>query len=144
MLHPLHRVNQQKSEKLWRNIMKKILALFVLTVVVFSFVSFAGAGEKKTVNLKIKGMTCQGCVDKVQSTLKKVDGVSKSEVILASNSAVIVYDAQKTNEKDLRKAVNSTGFKVVEAKAVKVNSKKSGSCCGAGGKCSTDKTDKTI
>ncbi len=124
--------------------MKTILTLFVLTVLVFSFANFAAAGDQKTVNLKIKGMTCQGCVDKVQSALNKVDGVKKSEVTLASNSAVIVYDAQKTNEKVLRKAVNSTGFKVVEAKAVKASSKKSGSCCGAGAKCSKAKSDKPI
>ncbi len=124
--------------------MKTILVLFVLTVLFFSFASFAAAGDQKTVNIKIEGMTCQGCVDKVQSTLKKVDGVSISKVMLASNSAVVVYDAQRTNETDLRKAVNSAGFKVVEAKAVKASLKKEGACCGGSGKCSRAKSDKSI
>jgi len=122
--------------------MKAVYSLALTLMLVFSINAFAG--EKKTVNINIEGMTCNGCVQKVESTLKKVEGVSETSVKLASNSATVTYDVDKTNENSLTKAVNSTGFKAVSVKEAKKQdnvSKKAG-CDGKC--CSSAKKTKTI
>ena len=39
--------------------------------------------------LSIEGMTCASCVGRVEKALKKVDGVEKAEVNLATEKALI-------------------------------------------------------
>ena len=117
----------------------KLLVNFVLIFVLsLSLVSVATAGEKKTVDLKIKGMTCSGCVSAVETSLKKVEGVDKVEVALASNSAVVTFDQEKVKDQDLKGAVKKAGFEVTQVNAaekVKKAEKKAGACCGSAGAC---------
>jgi len=123
--------------------MKAAYSLALIVVLVFSITAFAG--EKKTVNINIEGMTCNGCVQKVESTLKKVEGVSETSVKLASHSATVTFDVEKADEKSLTKAVNSTGFKAVSVEEAKKEDKKvsKGAACN-GECCSSAKKSKTI
>jgi len=125
--------------------MKAVTSLALIVVLVFSITAFAG--EKKTVKINIEGMTCNGCVQKVESTLKKVEGVSETNVVLASHSATVTYNTAKTNEKSLKEAVNSTGFKAVsveEAKKTDTDAKVSKSACCSGGCCSSARKTNSI
>ena len=119
----------------------KAVSSFTL-ILVLSITAFAG--EKKTVDINIEGMTCNGCVQKVESTLKKVEGVSETSVTLASHSATVTYDVEKTNEESLTKAVNSTGFKAVSVKEAKKKDKVSKDAGCSGGCCSASKKTNTI
>jgi copper chaperone CopZ len=98
-------------------------------------VTFLQAAEMKTANFKIEGMTCNGCVNKIKTTLSKVDGVKEAVVTLADNSAKITFDPGKTNEGALKQVVSKAGYKVVE------NTNKPAGCAGcpeagkAGGCC---------
>ncbi len=116
--------------------MKNILS-FAL-VFMLAFTVMAVAGEKK-VEIKVDGMTCNGCVNKVKTTLEKADGVKKAEVSLTENSAVVLYDDSKTDEASLKKTINSTGFKAVDAKEAKAS--KAG-CGAAAADCSSTCSDK--
>lgn len=52
----------------------------------------------KTIELDIKGMTCDHCVHAVTTAVQDVDGVSEAKVSLATNSATVtgdVFDVQK-------------------------------------------------
>lgn len=69
-----------------------------------------GAKEVKT-EIKIKGMTCASCAAAVRQALTNAKGVKKAEVILQRNLAEVVYDDKQTNEKQLREAINKTGFR---------------------------------
>lgn len=60
--------------------------------------------------VKIEGMSCNHCVINVKNAISKLDGVKNVEVILAENAAYIEGDY---NEDDLRKAVESIGYKVI-------------------------------
>jgi copper chaperone len=52
------------------------------------------AGETVAINLTIKGMHCNGCVNSIASTVGGMEGVSACEVSLEEESAVItVADA---------------------------------------------------
>jgi copper chaperone len=61
--------------------------------------------------LKIDGMHCGGCVDRVTNALKKVDGVEVGTVEVGS--AVVRYDPARTSEAALRAAVEKLGFQVL-------------------------------
>ena len=107
--------------------MKNLLSLALVFGLALTLVSFAG--EKK-VEIKVDGMTCNGCVNKVKTSLEKTTGVKSAEVSLKSNSAVVLYDDSKTDESSLKKAINSSGFKAVDANAA---AGKKGACCGGAG-----------
>ncbi len=66
------------------------------------------ATNEQTLRVRIEGMTCAGCVGKVESALKAVDGVREAEVSLTG--AVAVVHGQDLDPDTLVKAVRSTGF----------------------------------
>lgn len=66
--------------------------------------------ESKTVTLKITGMTCAGCANHVSKALEKVDGILEEEVKFPGDIAIIKYDSDKTNEKDIIAAIEKTGY----------------------------------
>ncbi len=61
--------------------------------------------------MKIKGMTCEHCVNNVTNAINKVPGAS-AKVSLKNNEAVISYDRELSNI-ELRNAVEEAGYKVV-------------------------------
>jgi len=65
----------------------------------------------KSVTLKITGMTCAGCASHVSNTIDKIDGVLEQEVKYPGNIAVIKFDPDKTNAKDIIAAITKTGYK---------------------------------
>jgi Cu+-exporting ATPase len=67
--------------------------------------------DKKTYS--IKGMHCASCVNVLERSLKKVDGVTDANVNLATEKATVSFDTQKVNEKKLATAVSNVGYKMV-------------------------------
>ena len=57
-------------------------------------------------------MHCGGCSASVEKALKGINGVSAVTVSLAAGKAVVDYDADKTNDKEMAKAVKNAGFDV--------------------------------
>jgi copper chaperone len=66
----------------------------------------------QTVTLGISGMTCGGCVRSVTNVLKAQDGVTKAEVSLEKNNAVVEYDPGKVQIAQLKRSVEEAGFEV--------------------------------
>ena len=66
----------------------------------------------KTETLKIKGMTCMGCVGSVKQVLESVPGVSTVNVSLEQGLAIVDYDAARTDPARLGAAVEEAGFEV--------------------------------
>lgn len=92
----------------------------LLACCLFVFVSFAGdKGEKKTINIEIKGMTCSGCVSMIEASLKKIDGVTAIDIDLEKGAGVIQYDASKVKEEAVVEAVEKAGGKRHSFKAKK-------------------------
>lgn len=63
--------------------------------------------------VKIKGMTCMGCVNSVKNVLEKIPGVNGVDVSLEQKQAVIQYDATTTSPNQFKDAVKEAGFEVV-------------------------------
>lgn len=66
----------------------------------------------KTIQLNIKGMTCNGCVNNVKNVLQKTPGVSGVEVSLEQNRATVTYDPAQANPAQFKAAVEDAGFEV--------------------------------
>ena len=64
----------------------------------------------ETVSLRIKGMTCDGCVKAVKGGLASVRGVSDVEVHLASGEASVTVDPAGVQVRDLQEAVRVAGY----------------------------------
>jgi Cu+-exporting ATPase len=67
-------------------------------------------GDGARISLDIEGMTCASCVRTVETTLKKVDGVTQARVNFASHTAEVRYDAQRAKPGDMIKAVRDVGY----------------------------------
>lgn len=107
--------------------MKKFLSMFLITIFAAAVLSYAA--EKK-VEIKIDGMTCSGCAEKVKTALIKLDGVKSAEVSLENRNALVTFDDAKTDEKALKQAVNAAGFKAKESKPCAT-----AGCCGQAAGC---------
>ena len=71
-----------------------------------------GIGKKNdTLQLSIKGMTCQGCVKGVERALSGVDGVKKVKVNLDKNEAII--EGKELDLNSLVAAVEEKGFSAI-------------------------------
>jgi len=65
----------------------------------------------ETVELKVEGMDCEGCVKSVTRMLSGVPGVGRVDVSLAQGSARVTYDPAKSGLAQLKRAVERAGYK---------------------------------
>ena len=65
----------------------------------------------ETVELKVEGMDCEGCVKSVTRMLSGLPGVGKVDVSLAAASAKVTYDPAKSGLADFKRAVERAGYK---------------------------------
>ncbi|NOZ56106.1 MAG: heavy-metal-associated domain-containing protein [Calditrichaeota bacterium] len=93
-----------------------------------------GAAEK--IVLQVEGMTCTGCEAKVERALQKIEGVQSVDADYKTGK-VVVQVKGKVDKEALRKAVDKTGFKVVDKPGMggtkaKHKDCKGDGCCGKG------------
>ena len=70
----------------------------------------------KTTEFKIDGMTCASCEAHVNHEVNKLNGIVNSKASYEKGNAIIEFDKTKTNELEIEKAINSTGYKVTDKK----------------------------
>ena len=63
--------------------------------------------------IKIKGMTCMGCVNSVKNVLEKIPGVNGADVSLEQKQVAIQYDATTASPNQFKDAIKEAGFEVV-------------------------------
>src|SRR5260221_3441462 len=66
-----------------------------------------------TKTISIKGMHCASCVNVIEKSLKKIDGVEKCVVNLATEKATIIYDNKKVSNKKIADAVKNVGYQAM-------------------------------
>ncbi|KAL0126485.1 hypothetical protein PUN28_005089 [Cardiocondyla obscurior] len=69
----------------------------------------SGSGEGE-IELKILGMTCASCVNKIESSVKKLPGMRSALVALATQRGKFKYDVEKTGVRDIVECINKLGF----------------------------------
>ncbi|GKU23369.1 heavy metal translocating P-type ATPase [Clostridium folliculivorans] len=68
----------------------------------------------KSAKVKVEGMTCAACVSRVERFVRKVSGVEKAEVNLATETLTVAFDSDVIRLSDIKKAVEKAGYKAVE------------------------------
>ena len=66
-----------------------------------------------TEELKIEGMTCEGCAAGLESALGRIPGVANARVRFEEKRAMIAYDPQKISPDRFTEVVVNSGYKVV-------------------------------
>ncbi len=90
------------------------------------------ARSLKKVSLKIVGMSCASCSQAVENALNKMEGVEEAIVNFAVEKAIIEYDANQIEVKDLIKTVEDTGYDVAMDKvSLKIAGMSCASCSQA-------------
>ncbi|HYX64699.1 MAG TPA: heavy-metal-associated domain-containing protein [Burkholderiales bacterium] len=65
----------------------------------------------QTLELKVEGMDCQGCVKSVTRMLSGVPGVEKVDVSLEEALARVTFDPAKAGPAELKRAIERAGYK---------------------------------
>ncbi len=65
-----------------------------------------------TIQFKVEGMSCGGCVKSVTAALSGVEGVGEVNVDLDAAQATVQFDPAKTSPEALHQAVEAAGFDV--------------------------------
>jgi len=64
----------------------------------------------ETTQIKIGGMSCQGCVKNIGGVLSALAGVASAEVSLEAAAATVVFDPQVVSRAALLDAIEDAGF----------------------------------
>ncbi len=70
--------------------------------------------EAQTATLKLGGMTCASCAQTIERALSRVPGVQQAAVNLATEVGTVTYDGSLVDLDLLKKAVEETGYQVLE------------------------------
>lgn len=65
----------------------------------------------KEIKLKIEGMHCAGCSNRLEKILNNVDGVESAKVSLEEKSADIKYNVEEVELNTILQEIEDAGFK---------------------------------
>jgi len=64
----------------------------------------------KTTHLQLKGMSCAACASRIETVVKRIDGVDLCQVNFGAEQATVNYNPQKTNLEQIQQAVSDAGY----------------------------------
>lgn len=67
----------------------------------------------KTIQLNVKGMTCEGCENSIETALTKMNGVVSAEARYNEGIATVSYDSTKVNVELINQAIKEVGYEVI-------------------------------
>ncbi len=67
-------------------------------------------GKKETLEFRVKGMTCQGCVKTISNFLKNQKGISSVDLNLETGTAKIEVNAKLWNTEKLKELIKQIGY----------------------------------
>lgn len=68
----------------------------------------------QTAIIKIKGMTCMGCVNSIKNILRNLPGIAQLEVTLDPAQAIVQFDPENTSLNQLKETIIDAGFDVID------------------------------
>lgn len=72
--------------------------------------------------LKIGGMTCVSCENRIEQKLNRTVGIKKATVSYSTGTAQISYDSDIITLKDIIKVIEKLDYEVIEDNETKINS----------------------
>ena len=64
--------------------------------------------------IKISGMTCAACAQRIEKAIGKLNGVAKASVNLATEKAMVEYDPQVIRLSGIKQTIEKIGYKALE------------------------------
>ena len=65
----------------------------------------------KEIKLKIEGMHCTGCSNRLEKVLNNTDGVEKATVSFEEKQAIITYNVSQIDLTQIKETIEGAGFK---------------------------------
>lgn len=70
----------------------------------------------KKITLQLEELACPSCIKKIETALKKQNGVGEVNILFNSSKAKIEYDEEKIDSDKITKVVSDLGYEVLSAK----------------------------
>ena len=70
----------------------------------------------KKVTLQLEELGCPSCVKKIETALKKQDGINEVNILFNSSKAKVEFDEAKIDSDKITKVVTDLGYEVLSAK----------------------------
>ncbi|WP_019499979.1 heavy metal translocating P-type ATPase [Pseudanabaena sp. PCC 6802] len=75
-----------------------------------------------TITLKLLGMSCASCANRVESAIREVKGVVSGNVNFALEQATVTYNARETDPAIVQQAVEAAGYRAILLEASAIDS----------------------
>jgi len=105
-------------------------------IILLAFVLFAGCSVKSNISnstnfieISLPTMQCNMCVDNIENSLNKVDGIVKFQVVLNDLIVKVRYDTKKLSQEDIELAITNAGYKANSVDANVEAYNKLAMCC---------------
>ena len=72
----------------------------------------------KKITVLISGMHCAACAQKIESSVKKINGVKYSNVNIATERATIEFNEKVTSERKITNVIKGLGYGVIKENLV--------------------------
>ena len=66
--------------------------------------------DRRTIQLDVKGMTCQSCVRTIQNQLKNVDGIYDVDVSLEKELVTVIHNPDNISASEIEHIIDEMGF----------------------------------
>ncbi|MFC5591639.1 copper chaperone CopZ [Sporosarcina soli] len=63
--------------------------------------------------LKVQGMSCNHCVNSIETSVGNLTGVSSVKVDLGSSEVSVEFDSQKTTLDQIKETIEEQGYDIV-------------------------------
>jgi len=70
----------------------------------------------KKVTLQLEELGCPSCVKKIETALKKQEGISEVNILFNSSKAKVEFDEAKIDSDKITKLVTDLGYEVLSSK----------------------------
>lgn len=108
--------------------MKQIL-LTLFSICLISIASFAQTKAVQTVKLKTPTVQCESCKKRIETYLKRYDGVSSINVNVKKKETTVKYITDRINEEEIKTAIANAGYDANDVTANPDSYKKLPLCC---------------
>ncbi len=108
--------------------MKKI----ILSLLVGSFISLGASAQTKavqTVKISTPTVQCEMCKNKIETYLKRFDGVGMVNVHVKKKETTVKFISDRTNIEEIKAAISNAGYDADEVTANEESYKRLPKCC---------------
>jgi copper chaperone CopZ len=70
----------------------------------------------KNITLQLEELLCPSCVKKIETALKKQDGIEDVDILFNSSKAKVKFDESKLDSKEIAKLITAIGYEVTSIK----------------------------